>query len=65
MSQGAVRINWTREEVDMRLQTIMRAVHQQCRSAAVEYGADGNYTSGANIAGLVKVAEAMLDQGVV
>jgi glutamate dehydrogenase (NADP+) len=65
MSQGALLTSWTREEVDGRLRAIMQAIHEQCRSTAEEYGAPGNYVTGANIAGFVKVAEAMLDQGVV
>jgi glutamate dehydrogenase (NADP+) len=65
MSQDALRITWTREEVDLRLREIMRSIHTQCRTTAEEYGAPGNYVVGANIAGFVKVADAMLDQGVV
>ncbi len=65
MSQGALLTSWTREEVDGRLRAIMQAIHEQCRRTAEEYGAPGNYVTGANIAGFVKVAEAMLDQGVV
>lgn len=65
MSQGALLTSWTREEVDGRLRAIMQAIHDQCRATAEEYGAPGNYVTGANIAGFVKVAEAMLDQGVV
>ena len=65
MSQGALKLKWSREEVDARLHAIMQAIHRQCRDAAEEYGAPGNYVSGANIAGFVKVAEAMLAQGVV
>ncbi len=65
MSQDALRLNWTRDEVDGRLHAIMRAIHEQCRATAEEYGAPGNYVAGANIAGFVKVADAMLDQGVV
>jgi glutamate dehydrogenase (NADP+) len=65
MSQGALLTSWTREEVDGRLRAIMQAIHEQCRSTAEEYGTPGNYVTGANIAGFVKVAEAMLDQGVV
>lgn len=64
MSQNSMRINWTREEVDTRLQNIMRDIHGQC----VKYGEDGefvNYMRGANIAGFIKVADSMLDQGVV
>jgi glutamate dehydrogenase (NADP+) len=64
MSQNSLRLSWTREEVDQRLQGIMKAIHSQC----VQYGKEGNfvnYINGANIAGFVKVADAMLDQGVV
>jgi glutamate dehydrogenase (NADP+) len=64
MSQNSQRLSWSREEVDKRLQGIMKAIHEQC----VIYGAEGkfvNYVNGANVAGFVKVAEAMLDQGVV
>ena len=65
LSQGALRLKWSRDEVDARLREIMRAIHRQCRETAAEYGRDGNYVDGANIAGFVKVADAMLDQGVV
>jgi glutamate dehydrogenase (NADP+) len=65
MSQDAQRISWPREEVDRRLKDIMRSIHQQCVEAAVEYGTPGNYVHGANIAGFIKVADAMLDQGLV
>ena len=65
MSQNSLRISWSREEVDERLLTIMKDIHSQC----VAYGknADGhvNYVRGANIAGFVKVADSMIDQGVV
>lgn len=64
MSQNAQRLSWTREEVDERLHTIMINIHKSC----VQYGEDNgfiNYVKGANIAGFVKVADAMLDQGVV
>lgn len=65
MSQNSLRMNWSREEVDQRLKGIMSSIHAQC----VKYGsnADGsiNYVRGANIAGFVKVADAMIDQGVV
>ncbi len=64
MSQNSLRLSWTREEVDQRLQGIMKAIHAQC----VQYGKEGNfvnYINGANIAGFVKVADSMLDQGVV
>ena len=64
MSQNAIRLSWTREEVDQRLHGIMNSIHEAC----VENGKDGdyiNYVNGANIAGFKKVAEAMLAQGVV
>ena len=65
MSQNSLRLSWTREEVDARLHGIMKAIHKQCVDAAAAYGMPGNYVAGANIAGFVKVADAMLDQGVV
>ncbi len=65
MSQNSMRLSWTREEVDERLQNIMIAIHKQCYDAAQEYGQPGNLVMGANIAGFVKVADAMLDQGLV
>ncbi len=65
MAQNSMRINWPREEVDGRLQIIMRSIHQTCLDAAAEYGVPGNYMVGANIAGFVKVVNAMLDQGLV
>jgi glutamate dehydrogenase (NADP+) len=65
MSQNSIRLSWPREEVDERLQNIMIAIHNQCFEAAQEYGQPGNLVMGANIAGFVKVADAMLDQGLV
>jgi len=65
MSQNSLRLNWTREEVDDRLHKIMIAIHENCARTAAEYGKPGNYVLGANIAGFTKVAEAMMDQGVV
>ena len=65
MAQNSMRLNWPREEVDGRLRSIMRSIHQTCLDAAAEYGSPGNYMVGANIAGFVKVVNAMLDQGVV
>jgi glutamate dehydrogenase (NADP+) len=65
MSQDAMRVSWPREEVDLRLKDIMKAIHKQCFETAEEYGTPGNYVNGANIAGFVKVADAMLDQGLV
>ena len=65
MSQNSLRLSWTREEVDQRLKTIMIAIHKQCHEAAEKYGQPGNLLIGANIAGFIKVADAMLDQGLV
>lgn len=65
MSQNAMRIAWTREEVDNRLKQIMKSIHTACVDASAEYGHPGNYVVGANIAGFVKVVDAMLDQGLV
>ncbi len=65
MSQNSLRLSWTREEVDARLHGIMKAIHEQCVYASAEYGMPGNYVAGANIAGFLKVANAMIDQGVV
>jgi glutamate dehydrogenase (NADP+) len=65
MAQNSMRLSWTREEVDNRLGMIMAGIHKTCLEAAELYGTPGNYVNGANIAGFVKVADAMLDQGVV
>jgi glutamate dehydrogenase (NADP+) len=65
MAQNSMRFTWTREEVDERLQLIMKAIHEARVSAADRFGTPGNYVNGANIAGFLKVADAMLDQGVV
>jgi glutamate dehydrogenase (NADP+) len=65
MAQNAQHTNWTRAEVDGRLQDIMAAIHKQAYDAAEEYDKPGNYVMGANIAGFMKVADAMLDQGLV
>jgi len=65
MAQNAMRMSWSREEVDRKLHDIMVAIHKQCREAAQEYGQPGNLAMGANIAGFVKVADAMLDHGLV
>ena len=65
MCQNSMRLSWTREEVDRRLNDIMVAIHKAASEAAKEYGQPGNYVMGANIAGFVKVADAMLDQGLV
>jgi len=65
MSQNSLRLSWTREEVDGRLHTIMQSIHAACADAAERYGTPGNYVNGANIAGFLKVANSMLDQGLV
>ena len=64
MSQNSMRLSWTREEVDQKLHQIMKDIHEQC----VKFGMEGdyiNYVKGANIAGFIKIADSMLDQGVV
>jgi glutamate dehydrogenase (NADP+) len=65
MVQDSIRLSWTREEVDDRLHKIMIAVHKTCYETAEKYGTPGNLVTGANIGGFVKVADAMLDQGLV
>jgi glutamate dehydrogenase (NADP+) len=65
MSQNSMRLNWSREEVDGRLREIMRNIHRNCRAPPRRFGMPGNYVAGANIAGFTKVADSMLDQGVV
>jgi len=65
MSQNSMRMKWTREEVDEKLNAIMVNIHEASRAAAEEYGQPGNYVLGANIAGFIKVADTMLDQGIV
>ena len=65
MTQNSMRLVWTREEVDNRLKMIMKSIHQTALEAAEQYGTPGNYMNGANIAGFVKVVDAMLDQGLV
>ena len=65
MTQNSMRLSWNREEVDQRLHRIMVDIHNNCRTTAEKYGAPGNYVMGANIAGFLKVADAMLDQGLV
>jgi len=65
MAQNSARLTWTREEVDDRLHKIMIAIHQSCFETAEKYGTPGNLVNGANIAGFLKVANAMLDQGLV
>ncbi len=65
MSQNSARLSWTREEVDDRLHKIMVAIHRSCFETADHYGTPGNLVNGANIAGFLKVANSMLDQGLV
>ena len=64
MSQNSERLSWTREEVDQKLKGIMKSIHDNAWEAAAKYGKKGNYVVGANIAGFVKVADAMVAQGV-
>ena len=65
MAQNSMRYNWTREEVDNRLHLIMKQIHRSCVETAERFGTPGNYVNGANIAGFLKVADSMLDQGLV
>jgi glutamate dehydrogenase (NADP+) len=65
MAQDSLRLTWASEEVEAKLKDIMKAIHKTCLETAEEYGTPGNYVNGANIAGFVKVADAMLDQGIV
>jgi glutamate dehydrogenase (NADP+) len=65
MAQNSMRYSWTREEVDNRLHIIMKSIHRACVETAERFGTPGNYVNGANIAGFLKVADAMLDQGLV
>jgi len=65
MTQNSMRLSWSREEVDTKLRDIMKRIHKSCVEAAAAYGTPGNYVNGANIAGFLKVANAMMDQGVV
>jgi glutamate dehydrogenase (NADP+) len=65
MAQNSMRISWTREEVDTRLYNIMKTIHEVCHRTAERFGTPGNYVNGANIAGFLKVADAMMDQGLV
>ncbi|MBI5239426.1 MAG: NADP-specific glutamate dehydrogenase [Elusimicrobia bacterium] len=65
MSQNAIRMNWSREEVDRHLHNIMKSIHKTCVDTAKEYGQPDNYVMGANIGGFLKVATSMMDQGLV
>jgi glutamate dehydrogenase (NADP+) len=65
MSQNSMRLSWTREEVDRRLNDIMKNIHKACYETAEAYGTPGNLVNGANIAGFIKVADTMLDYGMI
>ncbi len=65
MSQNSMRLPWPKDEVDARLQIIMKSIHDTCVYTSERFGTKGNYVNGANIAGFLKVADAMLDQGLV
>src|SRR3989339_738347 len=65
MSQNSMRLSWDKNEVDKRLKDIMKNIHKTCLDAAKQYGYSNNYVAGANIAGFTKVADAMIDQGLV
>ena len=65
MAQNSARVSWTREKVDDELCGIMKKIHRACRETSEAYGVPGNYVHGANIAGFIKVADAMIDQGLV
>jgi glutamate dehydrogenase (NADP+) len=65
MSQNSMRLPWPREEVDSRLHQIMKSIHKTCVDMADRFGTPGNYVNGANIGGFLKVADAMMDQGIV
>ncbi len=65
MTQNSMRLPWTREEVDNRLRMIMKDIHLTCITMSERFGTPGNYVNGANIGGFLKVADAMIDQGVV
>jgi len=65
MAQNSMRLPWTREEVDNRLNLIMKSIHATCVECAERFGTPGNYVNGANIGGFLKVADAMMDQGIV
>jgi glutamate dehydrogenase (NADP+) len=65
MAQNAMKLNWSKEEVDDRLHHIMTSIHEACLKYGTEPDGYINYVKGANIAGFIKVADAMLDQGVI
>ena len=65
LTQNSLHYGWSREEVDSKLHDIMKSIHRQCHETAAQYGQVGNYVVGANIAGFIKVADTMLDLGIV
>ena len=65
MSQNSLRLSWTRQEVDEKLEAIMVNIHKNASETAKQYGREGDYVFGANVAGFLKVAEAMTAQGVI
>ena len=65
LTQNSIRLSWRGDEVENRLKIIMHGIHDTCLAAANAYGRPGNYLMGANIAGFIKVADAMIDQGVI
>ena len=65
MSQNSMRLSWSKEEVDTKLKNIMKSIHDECLSTSKEYGRKNDYVFGANVAGFKKVADAMLEQGLV
>lgn len=65
MAQNSMRLQWTKEEVDNRLRALMKNIHRECAETSERFGTPSNYVNGANIAGFLKVADAMLDQGVI
>jgi glutamate dehydrogenase (NADP+) len=65
MAQNSMRFAWTREEVERRLKVVMKDIHEACLNAAEDFGTPGNYVNGANIAGFMRVADAVIDQGVI
>jgi len=64
LAQNSMRLPWTRQEVDQRLRVIIKNIHETCRDAAEQFKTPGNYVNGANIAGFLRVADAMIDQGI-
>ncbi|MCX6113320.1 MAG: NADP-specific glutamate dehydrogenase [Proteobacteria bacterium] len=65
MSQNSMRLSWSKEEVDTKLKNIMKSIHDECLTTSKEYGRKNDYVFGANVAGFKKVADAMLEQGLV